>query len=110
MKRVKWVKSPVQFGYAYKKGGKVDIDDDLAESLVDKGAVTIIGTAAVKYDSPASVAELPFDVPFREDLLVAGITIFEQLKEIKDYRKIKGIGPAKAKAIDNYFSKTIHTR
>lgn len=98
------------YGYAYKKGNECDVNDDLAQSLSDRGVVRIIGESPKEvYDDPGTV-ELPLDVPYRDELIEAGITIFEQLKDIKDYRKIRGIGPAKAKAIEGYFRKTIHTR
>lgn len=110
MKKIKWIKSPVIYGYAYTRGSQCDLDNETAERLARKGVIQIMGESKKEVYQRPQTAELPPDVPYRDELLEAGIVIFEQLKEIKDYTKIKGIGPAKAKAIDNYFSKTIHTR
>lgn len=46
---------------------------------------------------------LPEDLPGREEFLDAGHNQLEDIKEISDYTKVKGIGPATADKIKTYF-------
>lgn len=47
--------------------------------------------------------ELPEDLPGRDEFLDAGHNQLEDIKDISDYTKVKGIGPATAEKIKTYF-------
>lgn len=85
-------------GYGYFKGQRANIDEKLAEILIDKGYA--------KNASPPHTSDLPFDLPGRTALLNEGLTTKAQVLAAKDVlTDIKGIGEKTASEIVSFLEK-----
>lgn len=93
MSKIKYVelyfrKVPPKTGYF---AGKVyPVPEDKAKEYLKDGYCT----------EPTQV--LPKDVPYRKELIAAGIETLDEIKSAKDIKDVKGIGEAAEKEIAEY--------
>ena len=95
--KIQFVKSTCGIGYAYLEGAKLDSSKAIGKEFIE------LGYAIELSDDEAS--DLPDDLPMRKQIVDAGITTLEALKEIatpEALEALKGIGEKSAKAIIDY--------
>lgn len=93
MKTLKFLKHAGKYRLAYRPGESGSFEDKQANALIEEGF-------AVPADTKE---ELPADLPGRPAILKSGLTI-EELKEVKDFQEIPGIGKATAEQLIKYFN------
>lgn len=98
MKRMKiqFTKSPTgAYGLAYNAGDMAELEEKQAKELMEKG----YAVSPEVMDGEDS--DLPEDLPGREVLVAAGVTM-DELKQVDDYTVYSGIGAKLAEKLTKY--------
>lgn len=97
--KIKFVKSPAPFGYAYAVDEECDTSDHFANEMVESGFAVFVHR---------DETELPAELPGRKILIENGICTLAELRKIKDpaiLTEIKGIGNKLAQSIIEFITK-----
>lgn len=95
----------VQDGHTVKADGVAKGPGSLVQIKDPDEADRLVACGVVQYASDvAGVSDLPKDLPGRKDLIKAGFSTLEAVREIDDFTDVKGIGESTADAIEAYLA------
>lgn len=95
----------VQDGHTVKQGGVAKGPGSLVQIKDPDEADRLVARGVVQHASDAEdTGDLPEDLPGRKELIKAGFSTLEAVREIEDFTEVKGVGESKAEAIEAYLA------